>query len=165
MIQNGNAYEEGLSPFWEQIKTYWASGGPAAREALRPLTSAEVTRFQYTDGVHDPARSTRRPGFTIRRCSTGQERRESSSTCSTTIAPTSRSTRASRGSSGAPATDADRLGRERHHLPAAGARAFLRDLPEAELHLLDSGHFALEDKGDEIVALMRDFLGRHLPAR
>ena len=49
--------------------------------------------------------------------------------------------------------------------PAAGARAFLRDLPNAELHLLDSGHFALEDKGDEIVPLMRDFLGRHLPAR
>lgn len=43
-----------------------------------------------------------------------------------------------------------------------GARAYLRDLPDAELHLLDAGHFALETHGDEIAALMRDFLGRHL---
>ena len=43
-----------------------------------------------------------------------------------------------------------------------GAQAFLRDLPQAELHRLDSGHFALEDKADEMVPLMREFLGRHL---
>jgi len=46
--------------------------------------------------------------------------------------------------------------------PADGARPYLRDLPEAELHLLDTGHFALEDKGDEIGALMHEFLGRKL---
>jgi len=46
--------------------------------------------------------------------------------------------------------------------PAEGARPYLRDLPHAELHLLDTGHFALEDKGAEIAALMRDFLGRQL---
>jgi pimeloyl-ACP methyl ester carboxylesterase len=41
---------------------------------------------------------------------------------------------------------------------ADGARAYLRDLPDAELHLLDAGHFALETHGDEIAALVRDFL-------
>jgi pimeloyl-ACP methyl ester carboxylesterase len=46
--------------------------------------------------------------------------------------------------------------------PATGARPYLRDLPKAELHLLDTGHFALEEKGDEIAALMRDFLARHV---
>ncbi len=46
--------------------------------------------------------------------------------------------------------------------PADGALAYRRDLPNAELHLLDTGHFALEDKGDEIAALMRDFLARNL---
>jgi pimeloyl-ACP methyl ester carboxylesterase len=49
--------------------------------------------------------------------------------------------------------------------PADGARAYLRDLPDAELHLLDTGHFALEDKGSEIAALMLDFLDRKLPRR
>jgi pimeloyl-ACP methyl ester carboxylesterase len=44
--------------------------------------------------------------------------------------------------------------------PADGARAYLKDLPRAELHLLDTGHFALEDQGAEIARLMRDFLAR-----
>jgi pimeloyl-ACP methyl ester carboxylesterase len=42
-------------------------------------------------------------------------------------------------------------------------RHYLDDLPGAEFHALDTGHFALEDKCDEIAALMRDFLGRALP--
>ena len=44
--------------------------------------------------------------------------------------------------------------------PVAGAKAFLRDLPDAELCLLNSGHFALEDKLDEIAAFMHGFLVR-----
>lgn len=44
--------------------------------------------------------------------------------------------------------------------PAAGAGPYLRDLPEAELHLLDTGHFALEDKLDVMAPMIRDFLGR-----
>ncbi len=46
---------------------------------------------------------------------------------------------------------------------APGALAFQRDLPDAEIHLLDAGHFALESHGPEIAALMLDFLGRKLP--
>jgi pimeloyl-ACP methyl ester carboxylesterase len=49
--------------------------------------------------------------------------------------------------------------------PAEGARPYLRDLPDAEFHLLDTGHFALEDKGDEIAKLMLDFLDRKLPRK
>jgi pimeloyl-ACP methyl ester carboxylesterase len=49
--------------------------------------------------------------------------------------------------------------------PPEGARPYLRDLPDAELHLLDTGHFALEDKGDEIASLMLDFLARTLRTR
>jgi hypothetical protein len=44
-------------------------------------------------------------------------------------------------------------------------RHYLDDLPDAEFHALDTGHFALEDKGDEIAALMRDFLERALSPR
>jgi pimeloyl-ACP methyl ester carboxylesterase len=46
------------------------------------------------------------------------------------------------------------------YMPEGSARAYLRDLPNAELHLLDGGHWALETNLDEIVALSRDFLGR-----
>jgi pimeloyl-ACP methyl ester carboxylesterase len=46
--------------------------------------------------------------------------------------------------------------------PPEGARAFLRDLPEAELQFFDTGHFALEDKAEEMIPVMRDFLARTL---
>lgn len=49
------------------------------------------------------------------------------------------------------------------YMPEGAARAYLRDLPDAELHLLDAGHWALETNLDEIVAYVRDFLGRVLP--
>jgi hypothetical protein len=45
-------------------------------------------------------------------------------------------------------------------MPAESARAYLRDLPGAELHLLDGGHWLLETNLDEVVALSRNFLGR-----
>jgi pimeloyl-ACP methyl ester carboxylesterase len=46
------------------------------------------------------------------------------------------------------------------YMPEGAARAYLRDLPDAELHLLDGGHWALETHLVEVVALVRDFLGR-----
>jgi len=46
--------------------------------------------------------------------------------------------------------------------PAAGAQPYERDLENVELHLLDTGHFALEEDGDLIVNYMRDFLTRHV---
>jgi pimeloyl-ACP methyl ester carboxylesterase len=46
------------------------------------------------------------------------------------------------------------------YMPEGSARAYLRDLPDAELHLLDGGHWALETNLEEIVTLARHFLGR-----
>jgi pimeloyl-ACP methyl ester carboxylesterase len=51
-------------------------------------------------------------------------------------------------------------GPQDHYMPEQSARAYLRDLPEAELHLLDGGHWLLETNLDEVVPLVRDFLGR-----
>jgi len=45
---------------------------------------------------------------------------------------------------------------------AAGAEPYKRDIPAAEVHMLDTGHFALETNGAELAALIRDFLGRKL---
>ena len=49
--------------------------------------------------------------------------------------------------------------------PVGGAQPYKRDLPDAEMHLLDTGHFALEDKADEMVPLIRDFLSREVARR
>jgi pimeloyl-ACP methyl ester carboxylesterase len=58
----------------------------------------------------------------------------------------------------------DRLvnwGRNDPSFIAPGAEAFKRDLPNAEIHLLDAGHFALDEKNDEIARLVLTFLARH----
>ena len=49
--------------------------------------------------------------------------------------------------------------------PAEGAEPYKRDLKNLEFHLLDTGHFALEDKLDEMVPLIRDFLARNVDKR
>lgn len=54
-------------------------------------------------------------------------------------------------------------GPQDHYMPEQSAKAYLRDLPGAELHLLDGGHWLLETHLDEVVPLLRDFLGRVAP--
>ncbi len=56
----------------------------------------------------------------------------------------------------------ERLGKTDAHFLPAGAEAYRRDLPKAEIHLLDAGHFALEAHAAEIGGLICDFLGWHL---
>jgi pimeloyl-ACP methyl ester carboxylesterase len=161
VIQNGNAYEEGLKEFWKPIKAYWASGQPAQREVLRAGTTLEATRSQYLDGVADRSRVDpsawvqdqallERPGNVEIQLDLFYDYRSNLE-----LYP-----------------QFQKFFRERQPptlivwgkndviFPAEGARAYLKDLPRAELHLLDTGHFALEDQGDEIARLMRDFLGR-----
>lgn len=165
IVQNGNAYEEGLQAFWDPVKAYWADGSAERREALRPIVSLESTRFQYVDGVKDVSRVAPdswvldqalldRPGI-------AEIQLDLLKDYATNVALY-------------PAFQA--YFRERRPptlivwgandsiFPADGARAFLRDLPDAELHLLDTGHFALEDKRDEIIPRMRDFLARTIEA-
>jgi pimeloyl-ACP methyl ester carboxylesterase len=56
IVQNGNAYEEGLKEFWDPIKAYWSDHSEAHRKALNVLVTPETTKFQYTDGVSDLTR-------------------------------------------------------------------------------------------------------------
>jgi pimeloyl-ACP methyl ester carboxylesterase len=56
VVQNGNAYDEGLKEFWNPIKAYWASGSKAHREALRAGLTPAATKSQYVDGVRDSSR-------------------------------------------------------------------------------------------------------------
>ena len=56
IVQNGNAYEEGLKEFWDPIKAYWSDHSEEHRKALYVLVKPETTKFQYTDGVSDVTR-------------------------------------------------------------------------------------------------------------
>jgi pimeloyl-ACP methyl ester carboxylesterase len=163
IIQNGNAYEEGLREFWRPIKAYWASGSREDRETLRRGTTLDSTRWQYVDGVADPSRIDPsawlhdqalldRPGNAEIQLDLFYDYRTN-----VELYPRFHEFFRTR----RPPTLIV-WGANDEIFPAEGARAYLRDLPDAELHLLDTGHFALEDKGAEIAGLITDFLGRRL---
>jgi pimeloyl-ACP methyl ester carboxylesterase len=162
VVQNGSAYEEGLrASFWDALKAYWADGSDEHRNALRPLLGAETTKLQYTSGVRDPSRVAPdnwvqdqalldRPGNADVQLDLFYDYR-------TNLALY-------------PAVQAYFRehrpptllvwGKNDPIFPPEGAQPYTRDLPDAELHLVDSGHFALEDKSDEMFPLIRDFLDR-----
>jgi pimeloyl-ACP methyl ester carboxylesterase len=166
IVQNGNAYTEGLREFWDPIKAYWASASREKREALRAGTTLEATRWQYLDGVQDASRidpvawiydqlGLDRPGNVEIQLDLFYDYR-------TNVALYPRFQEFFRERQ--PPTLIV-WGAKDKIFPAEGARPYLRDLPDAEFHLLDTGHFALEDKGAEIASMMRDFLDRKIAAR
>jgi pimeloyl-ACP methyl ester carboxylesterase len=163
VIQNGNAYEEGLGDFWKPIKAYWAGGQPAQRDALREGTTLAATRSQYLGGVADRSRVDPsawvldqalldRPGNVEIQLDLFYDYRTNLG-----LYPQFQKFFRERQP---PALIV--WGKNDVIFPASGARAYLKDLPHAELHLLDTGHFALEDQGVEIARLMRAFLDRTL---
>ena len=99
IVQNGNAYDEGLEGILGSIKAYWADGSEAHRRALEFLVAPETTKFQYTDGVRDVSRISPTTGCTTRPCSTAPAIATFSSICSTTTARTCHSILNSRHSS------------------------------------------------------------------
>jgi pimeloyl-ACP methyl ester carboxylesterase len=163
VVQNGNAYEEGLREFWKPLKAYWADGSEQHRDALRAGLTPAATRSQYIGGVRDPSRVSPdtwiedqalldRPGVDEVMLDLFKDYGQN-----VALYPQFQAFFRER----RPPTLIV-WGRNDVIFPAEGARPYLRDLPDAELHLLDTGHFALEDKGEEIAALMLDFLGRRL---
>lgn len=166
IVQNGNAYDEGLREFWNPIKAYWASGAQKDREALNGLVTLDTTKFQYTDGVKDLTRVSPdnwvqdqalldRPGNRDIQLDLFYDYR--------TNVPLYPSFQAFFRQY-KPATLIV-WGKNDKIFPAEGASPYLRDLPNAELHLLDTGHFALEDKLDEMGPLIRSFLDRKVAKR
>lgn len=164
IIQNGNAYEEGLKKFWDPIKAYWADGSAAHRKALEVLTKPETTKFQYTDGMSDVSRIDPdnwlhdqtlldRPGNMDIQLDLFHDYGSN-----VPLYPKFQAFFRQR----KPPTLIV-WGKNDFIFPADGAGPYLRDMPEAELHLIDTGHFALEDKADEMVPLIRSFLERKLP--
>jgi pimeloyl-ACP methyl ester carboxylesterase len=149
--QNGNTYAEGLSDAWAPIKAYWDEPTEANRDALRGFLTPQTTLFQYTHGVSDPA----------------------------LVSPDGRNLDdfyllgdyktnvALYGDIQAYLRDKRPpvlaiWGKNDPFFVPPGAEAFKRDVPDAEVRFVDSGHFALETHAREIGAAMRDFLGKHL---
>lgn len=166
IVQNGNAYKDGIQDFWKPVENLWADPTTVNRNALRKVLTPELTKWQYLNGVKDPSRvdpdTWLHDQTLLDRRGNDEIQLDLFYDYRTNIAlyPEFQSFfRTHR-----PPTLIV-WGANDAIFPAAGAKAYLRDNPQAELHLIDSGHFALEDKADEIVPLIQDFLGRTLPNR
>jgi len=159
--QNGNAYEEGLSSGWNPIQKYWKEPTPQNRAALLDFLTPEATKWQYTHGVSDPdsvapdsytldAALLARPGnkdiqldlfldyaSNVKLYPKFQEYFRKSKPPLLAI-----------------------WGKNDPFFLPPGAEAYRKDLPDAKVEFLDTGHFAIETHVIEIAAAMKDFLSR-----
>ena len=160
--QNGNAYEEGLSEGWSPMRAYWQDPSPANREALRSFVAPETTVWQYTHGTPDPE-AVSPDGYSLDNYYLG---RPGADEVQLDLIRDYQSNVALYPSfhayfrEHAPAFLAA-WGRNDPFFLPAGAEAFKRDIPGAEVRFFDTGHFALETHAAEIAATIRDFLARN----
>jgi len=166
IVQNGNAYDEGLdNEFWTPIKTYWKNKSEANAAKLRPLFEPAATKWQYTEGMRDVSHVSP-DAWTVDQAymdRPGNKDIQLELFYSYGTNP-----------GHYPAWQAYFRkyqppmlivwGKNDKIFPPAGATPYLRDLPKAEIHLLDTGHFALEENSVVIAKLMRGFLQRQLKA-
>ncbi len=163
--QNGNAYEEGLGDAWDPIRKYWAAPTAENRDILhKSILTDGGTRWQYTHGVANPesippesytldAALLERPGnkeiqldlfldyaSNVKLYPKFQEYLRKSQPPLLAI-----------------------WGKNDPFFIPAGAEAYRKDIPDAEVQFLETGHFALETHVTYIAAAIRDFLGRKLP--
>jgi pimeloyl-ACP methyl ester carboxylesterase len=159
IVQNGNAYEEGLGKFWEPIKKYWADPTSENRSALHFLVDPKSTRWQYEDGVADTSlldpstwlvdqAGLDRPG--------NRDVQMDLMHSYGTNVPLYPEFQAFFRKYQPPTLIV--WGKNDFIFPAEGAPPYRRDLKNVEIHMLDTGHFALETHGDEIAGYIEAFL-------
>jgi pimeloyl-ACP methyl ester carboxylesterase len=162
VLQNANAYEAGLGPSMQALKPYWEDRS-AHEDAIRAFLQLDATRLQYVDGVADPSsvnpdlweldqRYLDLPGRDRVMLDLLFDYRSNIE-----LYPRWHDyLRANQPPALLPWGANDRF------FPPEGAQAYRRDLPEAELHFFDTGHFATATHSDEIAELIAAFLDKHV---
>ncbi|MDF2190655.1 alpha/beta hydrolase [Paraflavitalea sp. CAU 1676] len=159
LVQNGNAYLDGLGPALDDGKRYWANRNAETENVMAQVLTVEGTRFQYLNGVGQPEKIAPeawqydqyfldRPGNKEIQLALLYDYRNN-----LTLYPAWQQWLRDKQP---PALLT--WGKNDVFFTEAGARAYLKDLPNAQLHLFDSGHFALEEYHEEIAALIKPFL-------
>lgn len=161
IVQNGNAYEEGLREFWQPFRAYWHERTAANAAALRKFLVLEATKWQYTHGVRNPEAISPdnwlvdqylldRPGNQEIQLDLFYDYRSN--------LPLYPKWQAYFRQHQPPTLVV--WGKKDPIFPAEGALPYKRDLKNIEFHLLDTGHFALEEEGARIAELIRRFFER-----
>lgn len=164
--QNGNGYDAGfVEGFWKVVQAYQREPTADTEAPVRQFLSLEATRWQYVTGVadetlvdpeswqHDYALLSR-PGNDLVQLKLFRDY--------ATNAPLYPRLHEYFRASRVPLLAV--WGRGDEIFGPAGADAFADDLPEAEIHLLDGGHFLLESALDDVIPLIRNFLAKQLAA-
>ena len=164
--QNGNAYEEGLSAGWDPIKRYWREPTQANRDALRGFMTLKTNKWQYEQGVADTSliepEAYLLSQAAFERPDNVEQQLDLFGDYQSNVALYPRFQAYFRERK--PPLLAVWGKNDPFFLPA-GAQAYTRDDPNAEVSLYDTGHLALETDNDAIGARIMDFLGRALSAR
>jgi pimeloyl-ACP methyl ester carboxylesterase len=159
--QNGNAYEEGLSEGWNPIQAYWKEPSDANRKALRAFLAPEATIWQYTHGVPDTTLVSpdgySLDNYYLARSGADEVQLDLFGDYKSNVALYPKFQSYFRGHQ--PRLLAVWGKNDPFFLPA-GAEAFKRDIPNADVRFFDTGHFALETHCDEIASAIRAFLSR-----
>jgi pimeloyl-ACP methyl ester carboxylesterase len=163
IVQNGNAYEEGLLEFWNPIKAYWQDRSPENADKLRHLFTLEATKWQYTNGVRnleaiDPDNWNIDQPLLDR---PGNDEIQLALFYSYGTNPPLYPQWQEYFRKYQPPTLIV-WGQNDYIFPAEGAYPYQRDLKDVEFHLLDTGHFALEEDGDAIASHITQFLASRL---
>ena len=165
IVQNGNVYEAGLGPKWAKIAQYWAD--PKAHpEVVDAFLSRDATEQRHIAGTSHPDRYNpdswtdefahlSRPGQREIQAALLYDYHTNVASYPAWQAWLRRHKPPTLVAGGA--NDPSFI--------AAGATAFRQDVPNAEIHLLDAGHFALDEKTDEIARLIIKFLAKHAHSR
>src|SRR5215472_9660696 len=161
VVQNGNAYVEGIGGAFDSMKPFWANRNPETEKPVRDLLKKETTIFQYTHGVSDPEQispdSYTVDQFFLDRPGNAAIQLDLLYNYQSNIALYDRWHDYFR-------KRQPRMlilwGKNDPFFTVEGAKAYQRDIPNAELHLIDTGHFALEDFSGFIAERMRKFLGQ-----
>lgn len=162
IVQNGNAYEEGLREFWDPIKKNWTNPTPENRKALHFLVEPNATKWQYQNGVPDTTLvdpttwlvdqvGLDRPGNDEIQLDLLYDYR--------TNVPLYPAFQSFFREYQPPILIV--WGKNDYIFPPEGAAPYPRDLKNVETHLLDTGHFALETHGEEIASHIEDFFRRN----
>ena len=159
IVQNGNAYDEGLREFWDPIKALWKDRNEQTEAPLRPFLEIDATKWQYTHGVRDVAaispdtwtidqRGMDRPG--------NKDIQIQLFYSYGTNPPLYPKWQAYFRTHQPPTLIV--WGKNDPIFPAEGAHPYLRDLKNVDFNLLDTGHFALEEDGAVIAEKIRGFM-------
>ena len=161
ITQNGNAYEVGLSPAWQPFRDYWADKSPANEAKLRSFLTLDTTKFQYTQGFRNPENVSpdawTHDQLTLDKLGNAEIQLALFYDYQNNVKQY-KAWHAELRKHQPPVLAV--WGKNDPFFLPAGALAFTNDVPDAEIHLLDTGHFALEEDGDVIADSILEFLNR-----